>query len=54
MASIATLRSCLESSLPERLSATLLLRERVAPLTVSSGIASLDALTGGLPRGALS
>ncbi len=53
MASAATLRSCLESSLPERLSSTLLMRERVTPPTASSGIASLDALTGGLPRGAL-
>jgi hypothetical protein len=32
----------------------LLLRERLAPQTVSIGIAELDALTGGLPRGALS
>ena len=32
----------------------LLLRERAAPLTVSTGVAALDALTGGLPRGALS
>jgi hypothetical protein len=54
MASIAALRARLESSLPERLSSTLLLRERAAPLTVSTGVAELDALTGGLPRGALS
>ena len=54
MASAATLRARLESSLPERLSSTLLLRERAAPLTVSTGVAALDALTGGLPRGALS
>ena len=53
MASVATLRARLESSLPERLSSTLLLRERVAPLTVPTGVAALDALTGGLPRGAL-
>ena len=33
---------------------TLLLRERIAPQTVPIGIAELDALTGGLPRGALS
>jgi len=52
MASVATLRARLESSLPECLSSTLL-RERAAPLTVSTGIAALDALTGGLPRGAL-
>ena len=54
MASVATLRARLESSLPERLSSTLLLRERAAPLTVSTGVSALDALTGGLPRGALS
>ena len=54
MASTATLRARLESALPERLSSALLLRERAAPLTVSTGVAALDALTGGLPRGALS
>ena len=54
MPSAATLRARIESSLGERLSSTLLLRERVAPLTVSTGLAALDALTGGLPRGALS
>jgi len=54
MVSAATLRGRLESSLPEHLSSTLLLRERIAPLTASTGIAALDALTGGLPRGALS
>ena len=54
MPSAAMLRARIESSLGERLSSTLLLRERVAPLTVSTGLAALDALTGGLPRGALS
>jgi hypothetical protein len=54
MASVAALRARLESSLPERLFSTLLLRERIAPLTVSTGVAALDELTGGLPRGALS
>jgi len=49
----ATLRAQLESSLDEQLSSTLLLRERAAPLTVPIGIAALDQLTGGLPRGAL-
>ncbi len=49
-----TLRAHLESSLGERLSSTLLRREPVALVTVSTGIAALDALTGGLPRGALS
>lgn len=47
-------RARVESSLGERLASTLLLRERIAPPTSSIGIASLDALTGGLPRGALS
>lgn len=48
------LRAHIESSLGERLSSTLLLRERAAPLTVPIGITPLDLLTGGLPRGALS
>ena len=52
MASVAALRARLESSLPECLSSTL--RECAVPLTVSTGVAALDALTGGLPRGALS
>ena len=50
----ATLRAQVESSLGERLSSTLLLREKAVPRTVSIGVAALDALTGGLPRGALS
>ena len=54
MPSSAMLRARIESSLGERLSSTLLLRERAAPLTVPTGVATLDALTGGLPRGALS
>jgi hypothetical protein len=54
MSSAATVRARLESSLGERLSATLLLRERTAPQTVTTGVAELDALTGGLPRGGLS
>ena len=49
-----TLRAHVESALGEHLSSTLLLREKAAPLTVSTGVAALDALTGGLPRGALS
>ncbi len=48
------LRTRIESSLGEQLSSTLLLRQRAAPLTVPIGIAALDQLTGGLPRGALS
>jgi len=54
MSQAATVRTRIESSLGERLSSTLLLRERMAPQTVTTGIAALDALTGGLPRGALS
>jgi hypothetical protein len=54
MSSAATLRARLESSLDERLYSTLLLRERTAPVTVPFGVAALDTLTGGLPRGALS
>ena len=54
MPSTATLRARVESALGERLSSTLLLREKAAPLTVSTGVPALDALTGGLPRGGLS
>lgn len=49
----AALRMEIESSLRERFSSTLLLRERAAPLTVSTGVAALDVLTGGLCRGAM-
>jgi len=54
MTSTAAARARVESALGERLSSTLLLREKAAPLTVSTGVPALDALTGGLPRGALS
>ena len=54
MPSTATLRAHVESTLGKRLSSTLMLREKAAPLTVSTGVSALDALTGGLPRGALS
>jgi hypothetical protein len=53
MTSTAMLRARVESALDERLSSTLLLREKAEPVTVSTGLAALDALTGGLPRGAL-
>jgi hypothetical protein len=49
----SSLRLQIESSLHAPFASTLL-RDRAAPLTVSSGIAALDALTGGLPRGSLS
>ena len=54
MPSAVQLRAQIESSLGERFSSALQPRERVAPLTVPFGIPSLDALSGGLPRGALS
>ena len=54
ISSAATVRFRIESLLGERLSSTLLLRDRMAPQTVTTGIPELDALTGGLPRGALS
>jgi hypothetical protein len=50
----STLRAHVESALGEHLSSTLLLREKATPLMVSTGLTALDALTGGLPRGALS
>jgi len=52
----AALRARIESSLSEQLASTLLpaaAGEGAAPLTVPFGIAALDELTGGLPRGAL-
>jgi len=54
MSSAATVRARIESSLGEGLAPTLLLRERLSPQTVPIGITELDALTGGLPCGALS
>lgn len=54
MPSTASLRTRVESVLGEQLSSTLLLREKAGLLTVSTGVPVLDALTGGLPRGALS
>ncbi len=54
MPSPATLRAHVESTLSEHLTSTLILREKASPLTVPTGVAVFDALTGGLPRGALS
>jgi hypothetical protein len=54
MQSSATLRAHVESALNEHLSSTLILREKASPLTVPTGVVAFDALTGGLPRGALS
>lgn len=53
MPSTISLRARVESALGEQLASTLLLREKAAPRTVSSGVAALDQLTGGLPCGAL-
>src|ERR1700759_2231252 len=50
----ALLRAKIESSLGEDLACTLLLRERTIPPALSTGVPTLDALTGGLPRGGLS
>ena len=54
MVSVAALRAQVESSLSGRFSASLRWREPCAPLTVPTGVAALDTLTGGWPRGALS
>ena len=49
----ALLRARLEAALGARFPAALGLEERPAPDLVSTGVAEIDALTGGLPRGAL-
>ncbi len=53
MKSSSLLRADLESALGGRFSAELNWRARPAPEFVSTGVATLDALTGGLPRGAI-
>lgn len=53
MISPALLKAGLESALGPRFAAHLSLRPRPAPELVPSGIPELDALTGGLPRGAI-
>ena len=53
MKSSAVLRADLESTLGGRFSAELNWRARPARECVSTGIATLDALTGGLPRSAI-
>ena len=50
----AILRAQIESTLGEGFASTLLRRERPVPRTISTGVPTLDVLTGGLPRGALS
>jgi recombination protein RecA len=52
-ANFAALRSHLETALAGRVAAPFNYRDRNAVPTVSTGIAEIDALTGGLPRGAL-
>ena len=49
----ALLRARLEATLGDRFPAALGLGERPAPDLVSTGVAEIDALTAGLPRGAL-
>jgi recombination protein RecA len=51
--SAAKLRRRVEAELAERIPGALSPHERVAPEMASSGIAALDALTGGWPRGTL-
>jgi len=53
MKSAALLRSDLESALGARVTGSLQWRERPEQEYISGGIAEFDALTGGLPRGAI-
>jgi len=53
MKSAALLRSDLESALGVRVTESLKWRERPSPQFVPAGIQEFDALTGGLPRGAI-
>ncbi|MDP9268410.1 MAG: hypothetical protein M3P27_08825, partial [Acidobacteriota bacterium] len=43
-----------EAALEKRVPSALTVRERPAPLCLPTGVPEVDALTGGLPRGALS
>jgi recombination protein RecA len=52
-ANFAALRSKVELALAGRVVAPFNYRDRQEVVTVSSGIAAIDSLTGGLPRGAL-
>src|SRR5260370_22947830 len=51
--SAAALRRELETTLAARVPAAFTMHERLQPEMVSSGVAQIDALTGGLPRGML-
>jgi len=53
MQSSVPLRAVIESYLGGRMAAHLSWRDRSAPERVPAGIAELDALTGGLPRGSI-
>jgi recombination protein RecA len=53
MQSSPALRAVIESSLDGRMAAHLTWRDRSTPERVPTGIAELDALTGGLPRGSI-
>lgn len=53
MISLAVRKPELESALRGRLGAALAFRARPAPEFASTGLAEVDALTGGLPRGAI-
>lgn len=53
MTSPAVLRAGIESALGSRFAANLTWRERPAAERVPAGIAEVDALTGGLPRGSI-
>jgi recombination protein RecA len=50
---LAILRSQIEAACAERVSAPFAFRERKIVETATTGIAGIDALTGGLPRGGL-
>src|SRR5271154_5154063 len=52
-ANLATLRSKVELALAGRVAAPFTYRDRHVVETVSTGIAEIDSLAGGLPRGAL-
>jgi recombination protein RecA len=52
-ANSAALRSLVEQALVGRIAAPFTYRDRKTVTTVSTGIPQIDALTGGLPRGAL-
>jgi RecA/RadA recombinase len=53
MKSPAALKAGIESALGPHFAAQLTFRERPPVQLVSSGVEELDALTGGLPRGAI-